>query len=377
MSENMPHQKIWNIIEKFGLQLLYPQDSIINWEIATGYAMDFSQAERAKIFEDPAQISQIYDGLMNSVAPLVATYFNKQDEMVLPHPVCVFDRMEWIVANIENMKFLLEPLSQAYWEALRDYLSFVYYGTGRAFRKMSELALTVYMGLVVGHLATKVLAQYDWGLPRSSQDLPARLLYFVEPNILDLQYKLNLNPNSLRLWICLHEATHSFQFEAHPWVQSHLESLWRHYLALASEAVSEVKSRLKKKPKPFSWSQYWWRQLLSPSHLETIKKIQALMCLLEGYSDFIMFRVGKELPDYQQILPVFKKRVASRDWANRLLERLIGFDIKIQQYTLGERFVSTIAEMAGIEFLNNVWQGPENLPSWEEIYNPAQWIKRI
>ena len=101
------------------------------------------------------------------------------------------------------------------------------------------------------------------------------------------------------------------------------------------------------------------------------------MCLLEGYSDFIMFRVGKELPDYQQILPVFKKRVASRGWANRLLERLIGFDIKIQQYTLGERFVSTITEMAGIEFLNNVWQGPENLPSWEEIYNPAQWIKRI
>jgi uncharacterized protein (DUF2342 family) len=52
-------------------------------------------------------------------------------------------------------------------------------------------------------------------------------------------------------------------------------------------------------------------------------------------------------------------------------------DLKLEQYAKGERFVRTVAEAKGRPALARIWDGPETLPSAEEIAEPERWIARV
>jgi uncharacterized protein (DUF2342 family) len=49
----------------------------------------------------------------------------------------------------------------------------------------------------------------------------------------------------------------------------------------------------------------------------------------------------------------------------------------MEQYARGERFVRSIAESRGRAALARMWEGPETLPSAEEIAEPGRWVSRV
>jgi len=79
------------------------------------------------------------------------------------------------------------------------------------------------MGLLLGSLARRVLGQYDVAL-LGREPLLSGKLYFVEENIAATERLLGIPPEQFRLWIGLHEATHAYEFEAHPWLAEYLNS---------------------------------------------------------------------------------------------------------------------------------------------------------
>jgi coenzyme F420 biosynthesis associated uncharacterized protein len=360
--------------------MLSPSESFINWDIATSLAFDFADASDLRIFkkgeESRKEFVQIYRDIINFIRPLISDYVEKPWPQKVD-PVFVFDRAEWIVVNIENLKSLLLPLSQDYWEALESYLSLSYPLGGKIMKKASEISLTSELGLLIGYLSRKVLAQYDFGFPKTDGVIPNEFFYFVEPNILKLEQKFNLNPVNLRLWITLHEVTHSFQFKAFPWVGNYLNSLLQDYLKLIDDTIKTFKNEADEGVFVFSWGAGWWKNLLSSEHRELIRKIQALMCLIEGYSEHVMMHVGKRFPDYEEMVGIFKERQKRKTLAEQMLEKLIGFDLKVKQYALGEKFATHVADEEGIKVLNRAWECEENLPSWNEILMPDEWIRRI
>ncbi|MDI6822179.1 MAG: zinc-dependent metalloprotease [Actinomycetota bacterium] len=366
-------EKMYRFLEKLGIQLFSPSESLINWEVATGIAFDLSDTGTKAPF-DRESLMDAYCNMLEMVRPKIADYVG--NPWTSTDLVCVFDRTEWIVMNMGNIKSLLKPLAKSYWEALQTYLSSVYPG-GKVLRKVGQISITTEIGLMMGHLSTKVLAQYDFGLPTAEGVFPERFLYFVEPNIVNLERELNLDPFNLRLWIVLHESTHSFQFHVHPWLRDYLNSLLKEYLALANKAVSQLELEILRGSRPLSWSQFWWKHLLGPEHRELAGRIQALMCLIEGYSEHVMVEVGRQLPDYDKLLAVFRERRKRKSLFQLILEKLIGLDIKLKQYILGERFVSYVVKSEGVEFLNRIWDDRDNLPTWREIYYPDEWISRI
>ena len=69
------------------------------------------------------------------------------------------------------------------------------------------------------------------------------------------------------------------------------------------------------------------------------------------------------------------RRRRSRSAPERLLERLLGLDIKLRQYEVGKRFCDAVVSEAGVEALNAVWRAPEMLPSSHELEHPGPgWI---
>ena len=49
----------------------------------------------------------------------------------------------------------------------------------------------------------------------------------------------------------------------------------------------------------------------------------------------------------------------------------------MEQYAAGERFVDAVIAARGTGFLQRVWNGPETLPSLDEIRDPKRWISRM
>jgi uncharacterized protein (DUF2342 family) len=70
------------------------------------------------------------------------------------------------------------------------------------------------------------------------------------------------------------------------------------------------------------------------------------------------------------------RRRRSRSAPERLLQKLLGLDMKMRQYEQGKRFCDAVVDEVGIEGLNAVWRAPEDMPTPAELDDPAAWVRR-
>jgi putative hydrolase len=122
----------------------------------------------------------------------------------------------------------------------------------------------------------------------------------------------------------------------------------------------------------------WIERLMSEEQARAFRETQAVMSLLEGFSDHIMDAVGRDLvPGVERISARFHERRERRSGMDRAILRLTGMDLKLEQYKKGERFVAAIDAARGPEALRRLWDGPESLPQPGEIEAPQRWIARV
>jgi putative hydrolase len=101
------------------------------------------------------------------------------------------------------------------------------------------------------------------------------------------------------------------------------------------------------------------------------------MSVIEGYSEHVMDAIAADvIPGHEKLREAMDRRRRSRSAPQRIVERLLGFDVKLRQYELGKKFADAVAAEAGIEGLNRVWSSPEALPSVDELQHPKGWLKR-
>ena len=116
---------------------------------------------------------------------------------------------------------------------------------------------------------------------------------------------------------------------------------------------------------------------LGPERKELFDGMQALMAVLEGYAEHVMDAVGDDvLDDLPALRGALNRRRRERSGFLRLLERLIGMDLKLRQYEQGKRFCDAVVARGGIEALNRAWHSPEAMPTLAELEDPVAWLER-
>jgi coenzyme F420 biosynthesis associated uncharacterized protein len=334
---------------------------VIDWkmagQIARGIATLQPAGERAP-FEAPA-------GPAAESERLVTAYTGLVPADALPVPEAV-GRDEWIEANLASMRGVLDVAA----DRVRSRLGPVG-GAGGAL-------LGLEAGAIAGFLAGRVLGQYEFTVLDPAA--PARLL-FVAPNLGHAAKALDADPEQLLRWVSLHETTHALQFGGVPWLREHLAGMVGELL----KALDVDPRGLLKMPDSKNW-----RALLdsvregglaftvvSPERRELIEAAQAFMALLEGYAEHVMDAVGADmLDDVEALRTAMDRRRQERSGLLRLLERLIGFDLKLRQYQQGKAFCDAVVKSGGIEALNRAWAGPASLPTYAELSDPAGWLAR-
>jgi uncharacterized protein (DUF2342 family) len=59
------------------------------------------------------------------------------------------------------------------------------------------------------------------------------------------------------------------------------------------------------------------------------------------------------------------------------LERLLGLELKAEQYELGRAFCARVAADADEATLACMWDSPESLPAMPELGEPSLWLARM
>ncbi|MEN9933496.1 MAG: hypothetical protein RLZZ387_75 [Chloroflexota bacterium] len=347
---------------------------LIDWNQARRVALRVSQWEQAPITDRAARQAQ-YVRLVERSEPLIAEYIGQP----LPEPikrVHVYDRREWLEANFASFAVVFQPIEEMYAD-----VSTRQGALGSAVGQLNGQLVGAQMGVLLGFLARRVLGQYDLSLLSPDPTLRGAL-YFVEPNIGRVQQQLGLADEDFRLWIALHEATHVFEFEAFPWVRVYFNELLRQFLGQMTDQLSSLgvtlPRMLDRVLRGDTGGKHWIELMLTPDQQQVFDKIQALMSLVEGYSNHIMNAIGGELlPSFHMIEERVKARQVNRPILEELFNRITGMDLKLAQYQQGEAFVNTVVAARGVRFVNRVWERPDNLPTMAEIRSPEQWIARI
>ena len=355
---------------------------LINWGWARTIAVRGARSG-GRGDESPATIDlALREALTHEYAARVsrsAELVSEYTRIELPAPlrqVHVFDRPEWVDANLAQFRLMFAPLDGSY-------ATTIAHAPGAAPAGMvGQVMLSAQMGILLGYLARRVLGQYDLSLLGREPVTEGRL-YFVEPNIAAMERSYALPQGEFRDWIALHEVTHAFEFEAHPWVRQYMNELLTEYLTSLSEdlfssrpggALTLLAGRIKDN---LFERGHMLEMMMSPAQRDVFRKLQALMALMEGYSNHVMNHVGaRQLKDHAQLKATFESRAKSRGAAEQLFIKLTGLDIKLEQYVLGERFCERVAAERGLACLNEVWSGQEHLPTLEEIHDPSLWVGR-
>lgn len=319
-----------------------------------------------------------YAAAMARVAPALASRLGTELPGVVDR-VAVVDRAAWVRANTEAFAALMGGLEGR----LLDQVLPPGGGVGSAtVAYANRWVSTRQLGLLLGFMGQRVLGQYDMAL-LSAETTPGRLL-FVEENIRQTARTLDVPLASFRTWIALHETTHAFEFEAHPWLRPYLaERLERQVSMLSDDARSMARDTLAAlgallRGERRREDQHWLEWLMSDEQRRLFRETQAVMSLLEGFGDHVMDEVGRDLvPGVERISARFHGHREQRTPFERAMLRITGMDLKMDQYRMGEAFVSEIERLAGPAALRHLWDGPETLPTPEEIEAPAGWVRRM
>lgn len=299
------------------------------------------------------------------------------------------DRPRWIAANLATMKPLLEPLSERMGSGLGPL-------AGMA-RSASGALIGVQVGVLTGMLSQRVLGQYEIAL---LDPAPTPRLLLVSPNLLQAASNLQVDREELVRWVTIHEVTHAVQFGGAPWLREHLSAMIRELmesmqldlgggkggpglrdlLALgelrgrpdigaARERIADLLAKAR--------NGELLRITLGEDRWQIVDRMQATMSLIEGHAEHVMDAVGAELlPSLPRLRAAMTRRRQMKPLPWRVLERLLGLELKMRQYEVGRRFCDMVVDEAGPAALAPAWRSPEGLPTSAELQAPLSWLTR-
>jgi uncharacterized protein (DUF2342 family) len=333
-------------------------------------------------------------------------------------PLEAVDRAAWIAANLQTMRPLLGGLSERLGE-----------GTGPLagpLRSASGFLLGAQVGALTGVLSQRVLGQYDLAL--LDESVTPRLL-LLAPNLAIAARNLSVDRDELVLWVTIHEITHAVQFTGAPWLRAHIGGMLKELIDGLQVSLiggsdkdddetsdgpsddqpeqngkADAKSNgsgmfgnassafgrfnlppMPKLPDPSELREMverarrgeLLRLTLGEDRWALVEQMQAAMSLIEGHAEHTMDAIGAEvLPSLPALRAAMNRRRESRGLPWRVLEKLIGLEMKLRQYEVGRRFCDAVVEQGGPEALARVWTGPEWLPSTAELEDPGAWLAR-
>ena len=353
----------------------------VNWELARQVAVAAASEagedreateEDRHIFEEAVRVAELHVARFTGLEP--------PTDVAEVRPV---RRAEWIGANTENLAGLLEPAARRIGDSMdlaqREPLPPEMQAMSGMLSQLSPLLMGAQVGQVLGFLAQRVLGQFDVAVPRSG---PGTVM-FVAANVKRFEADWSLEPTDFRTFVAMHEVTHRFEF-ARPWARERFGALLDDFLSTLRIDLEGMQARLatldtsdpEALQQAFESDEGLFGAELDDEQRLKLARIQAFMSAAEGYGDHVMHALGSELlPSYGRIEEAMR-RYREGEAGDPVFERLLGVEMKREQYEAGRAFCDTVVELTDEATLSRMWDSPDAMPSLPEVTEPRLWLAR-
>ena len=355
----------------------------VNWELARQAGV----AAVVEAGEDPEPDPQERHGLEEAVrvAELHVARFTVLEPPADIAEVQPVRRTTWVNANTESLRAVMEPAAQRMADALGRAGDRALGGQasetaalGGMLAQIGPILQGTQIGSVLGFLAQHVMGQYDIAVPRGGD----KALLFVTANIAKFEKDWSLEPTEFRTFLAIHEVTHRFEF-ARPWTTERFARLVDDYLSGMTIDLEGVQARLASldPSDPDAMERALDGQALFGPVMDVeqqlkLARIHAFMAAAEGYGDHVMHGVGSELLATYDRIQEAMRRYREGESGDPVFERLLGVEMRREQYEAGRTFCDAVAAQSDEATLSRMWDSADAMPSLPEISEPILWLSR-
>jgi len=353
----------------------------VNWELARQVGV--ASAAEAGDDRDPTdEDRRTFDEAVR-VAELHVARFTGLEAPGDVAQVRAVRRAEWVGANLESLRGLLEPAATraaaATERALRDQMPPEAGGLGGVLGMIGPLLQGTQIGTVLGALAQQVFGQYDVAVPRGGSNA----LLFVVPNVARFERDWSLEAVEFRTFVALHEVTHRFEF-ARPWARERFVALVDDFLSTLEIDVADLQQRFAALDpsdpdalqRAIGGDDPLFGTVLDDEQRLKLGRIQAFMASAEGFADHVMHALAAELLSTAPRIEEAMRRYRESEAGDPVFERLLGVEMKKEQYAKGRAFCDAVVAATDEATLARMWDSAEALPSLPELDEPTLWLSR-
>jgi putative hydrolase len=364
----------------------------VHWDAARQLAHTVAAEGDSTDNVDPAlrfqvqEIARLAELHVQQITGLTATVGGRPVEVV---PV---NRTTWVARTLDAYRPLFERLagSLASAPAPSDEDSDVPVPAelalvGELAKLVTPSMLGVAIGSMIGHLARRSFGPYDLPIPRPGE----RELLLLPATVGAVAEEWSLPRDELLLWVCLHQLTTQAVFGvAH--VSDELTSLLQEHAggfrpdprSLADRMgeldVEDPASGLADLQRVFGDPEVLLGAVRSPEQEALRPRLDALIAVITGYVDHTVDEAAANVTSSgAQLGEVARRRRIELGGGERLLERLLGVHLTLEQVARGRSFVGGVVERAGANGLARLWESPTTLPTPAEVDAPGLWLARL
>ncbi len=358
----------------------------LNWDAARQFAQLGATGGASEPNVDPAARMAFTD--LSRIAWFHVAEVLGSDA-VTPEPQVV-TRSQWASGTLDAYRHLFTEMATALGaadtdeqtpEAAGDPMMAMMAGLSKM---MAPAMLGMAVGSMVGHLATRAFGTHDLPIPRRPNGvtlLPANIDAFATD--------WEIPQDEMRLWVLAHELAGHALFEADH-LRDALSDLVRRHVGGFRPDPNAVAERLGSldadaaDPMAALQSALGDPEVLlgavtSPEQLELRPRLDALVAVVVGYTDWIVDAVAVKVVGGSalRIAEAVRRRRVETTSADSFVEQLLGIRLGEDQVARGKAFVQGVVDRAGDGGLRPMLERPDAIPTPNEVDAPGLWLARI
>ena len=301
-----------------------------------------------------------------------------------PLQVQTMGRGRWVESTLTSWKWLLEHLASHFVAELEGADASMQTAAGPlqgALTQAAPLLIGVQAGTLVGHLARSALTRYDFPIPREDEGK----VFFVVPNIENVQSQYSLDRRGLLRWLALHSASRHLVLQSSPWIVRYLRGLITEVvdateidMADLEQRLVELQSKGMEGIEAGADIQAELPVVSTERHRTALERLRAFVATFEGYNNHLQDSIAPQLiQDAARVGEGIARFRSDNQDAESMLAKVLGVSFDRQLESAGRTFCAAVVQLKGLPLLNSIWQAPDNLPSLAEIKDPFAWMERV
>ncbi len=330
---------------------LFNQPGPVNWKLAEEVARHLAGEQEAIdpwAAEEQRELVRLAEYRLEAEAPFAVPPASD---------VLVIDSQRWVELVLTGFEYLAEAIAES---SAGSQLGPGIPGIGPTIAGMQ-------VGSLIGSLSQQVPAAFESGYPVE----PPGPILVIGPGVDRVVAATGAAPRDIRLWVAAEEVAHRALFGV-PWLTEHLARLVSAYsthllpdpeklMRMFGEDPERHRSRTRR---PGRVSRTCWR---TKSRFPTVRR----------------WRRSSRSP---RATPMFSPNGRSAHscptWTHtaRPMPETISLGLPVSNHErigVGAAFCSDIERRFGREAVDDLWHGPERLPTAEELVDPVGWAARV